>query len=99
MKKYKTLIQEFEVIKPENDLETIGQRLRLSFFGEYFPLETIGQRLRLSFYGEYCPAQSMRSYSLLELLSKPENYRVAVIIQQGQLIEFVNGKFNLIKYL
>lgn len=36
-KKYYTGIIEFEVIKPTNDMETIGEKLKLSQFGEYCP--------------------------------------------------------------
>lgn len=32
-----TAIAEFEVIKPTNDIETVGEKLTLSFFGEYCP--------------------------------------------------------------
>lgn len=32
-----TTILEFEVVKPQHDLETIGERLKLSMFGEYCP--------------------------------------------------------------
>ncbi len=63
-----TTITEFEVIKPQNEYETVGERLELSDFGEY------------------CPKQSMRGYSLEELLIKPENYKPKVIIQMGETI-------------
>tara|TARA_R110002073_G_scaffold174248_1_gene331439 strand:+ start:160 stop:468 length:309 start_codon:yes stop_codon:yes gene_type:complete len=32
-----TTILEFEVVKPQHDLETVGERLKLSMFGEYCP--------------------------------------------------------------
>ncbi len=32
-----TTILEFEVVKPQHDLETTGERLKLSMFGEYCP--------------------------------------------------------------
>lgn len=32
-----TTILEFEVIKPKHELESKGERLKLSFFGEYCP--------------------------------------------------------------
>ena len=32
-----TTILEFEVIDPQHDLETVGERLKLSMFGEYCP--------------------------------------------------------------
>jgi hypothetical protein len=32
-----TAILEFEVIAPTNDMETIGEKLKLSAFGEYCP--------------------------------------------------------------
>lgn len=32
-----TAILEFEVVNPQHDLETIGERLKLSTFGEYCP--------------------------------------------------------------
>lgn len=32
-----TAILEFEVIKPQHELETVGERLKLSMFGEYCP--------------------------------------------------------------
>jgi hypothetical protein len=32
-----TTIIEFEVVKPQHDLETVGERLKLSMFGEYCP--------------------------------------------------------------
>lgn len=35
--KYYTAILEFEVINPTNDLETVGEILSLSSFGEYCP--------------------------------------------------------------
>lgn len=37
MKKNQTYILEFEVVKPTNDMETIGEILYLSQFGEYCP--------------------------------------------------------------
>ena len=36
-KKYYTSILEFEVVKPEHDFDTVGERLKLSMFGEYCP--------------------------------------------------------------
>lgn len=36
-KKHYTAITEFEVIAPTNDMETIGEKLKLSMFGEYCP--------------------------------------------------------------
>lgn len=36
-KKNYTAITEFEVIAPTNDLETVGEILKLSSFGEYCP--------------------------------------------------------------
>lgn len=32
-----TTILEFEVVKPQHELETVGERLKLSMFGEYCP--------------------------------------------------------------
>lgn len=32
-----TAIKEFTVIKPMNDLEHVGEKLKLSLFGEYCP--------------------------------------------------------------
>lgn len=32
-----TTILEFEVIKAQHDMETVGERLKLSMFGEYCP--------------------------------------------------------------
>lgn len=32
-----TTILEFEVVNPQHDLETVGERLKLSMFGEYCP--------------------------------------------------------------
>ena len=32
-----TTITEFEVIEPTNDIETIGEKIKLSAFGEYCP--------------------------------------------------------------
>jgi len=32
-----TAILEFEVVKPQHELETVGERLKLSMFGEYCP--------------------------------------------------------------
>ena len=36
-KQHYTSIIEFEVVKPQHDLETVGERLKLSMFGEYCP--------------------------------------------------------------
>lgn len=61
-------ISAFEVIIPTNELETVGERLELSMFGEY------------------CPKESLRGYSLEELILKPHNYRPKEIIQMGERI-------------
>lgn len=67
-----TAIIEFEVISPQHDLETVGERLKLSL------------------HGEYCPDNSMRGYSLEELLMKPQHYRVKTIVQMGKVIEYIH---------
>lgn len=36
-----TVITEFEVIAPTNELETIGEKLTLSIFGEYCPNQSL----------------------------------------------------------
>jgi hypothetical protein len=36
-KQHYTSILEFEVVKPQHELETVGERLKLSMFGEYCP--------------------------------------------------------------
>jgi hypothetical protein len=36
-KQHYTSIIEFEVVKPQHELETEGERLKLSMFGEYCP--------------------------------------------------------------
>jgi len=36
-KQHYTSIIEFEVVKPQHELETVGERLKLSMFGEYCP--------------------------------------------------------------
>ena len=41
MKTVITTISEFEVIKPANDLETVGEKLLLSRFGEYCPKNSL----------------------------------------------------------
>lgn len=63
-----TAVLEFEVISPQHELEKIGERLKLSLFGEY------------------CPDNSLRGYSLEELLIKPQHYRAKVIVQMGKII-------------
>lgn len=72
-----TAIQSFEVVVPTNEMETVGEILNLSIFGEY------------------CLDNSLRGYSLEYLLGLPENYRVNVIIQQGQKIKMNYQKINL----
>lgn len=34
-------ILEFEVVKPQHELETVGERLKLSMFGEYCPDDSL----------------------------------------------------------
>lgn len=65
IQKINTAILEFEVIKPQHELEAVGERLRLSI------------------HGEYCPDNSLRGYSLAELLTKTNHYRPKTIIQRG----------------
>jgi hypothetical protein len=36
-----TAITEFEVIKPTNEIETVGEKLTLSMFGEYCPSNSL----------------------------------------------------------
>lgn len=64
-----TCILEFEVVKPLDELESPGEKLKLSMFGEY------------------CPDNSLRGYSLQHLIVNRGNYRVAKIIQKGEVIE------------
>ena len=63
-----TAITEFVVLKPKDELETVGEKLRLSNFGEY------------------CPDNSLRGYTLQELLINSENYKPSVIIEMGKTI-------------
>jgi len=60
-----TYIKSFRVIKPADELETVGEILTMSIFGEF------------------CPANSLRGYSLYELISAPEHYEVYEIFQRG----------------
>lgn len=67
IKKRHTAILTFVVIKPTHELETKGEELKLSLFGEY------------------CPDNSLRGYSLFELLTRPQNYAIKLIIQKGKI--------------
>jgi len=42
-----------------------------------------GEVLFLSQFGEYCPKNSMRGYSLLQLLDYPESYKPTLIKMNG----------------
>jgi hypothetical protein len=50
-------------------------------------METKGEKFSLSIFGEYCPKCSSRGYSLLYLLDFPNNYRVSMIAQKGEVYE------------
>ena len=47
-----------------------------------------GELLELSQFGEYCPANSLRGYSLTELLKHPENYHIHQVFDRGEVNEF-----------
>lgn len=49
-------------------------------------LEEIGEMIFLSWHGEYCPEGSLRGYRLQELLEQKEHYKIAQIVQSGELV-------------
>lgn len=48
--------------------------------------ETKGELLHRSMFGQFCPPNSLRGYSLQELLTKPQHYRPHTILDEGQTI-------------
>lgn len=65
-KKHWTTILEFEVIKPTNNMETKGERIKLSSFGEYCPDNSL-RGYQLSFL-----LLHPKNYRAIKIVSKGE---------------------------
>lgn len=67
-KQYYTAITEFEVINPTNEMESIGEKLYLSSFGEYCPDNS------LRGYSLLALLQSPENYRPSKIISRGQEY-------------------------
>ncbi len=76
-----TTIKSFIVTKPMNEMETVGEILELSMFGEYCPNNS------LRGYSLWCLLSNYKNYHVYEITQKGVNY---IVYYNGK---YINGDY------